>query len=305
MTQLVLITGFLGAGKTTLLKQLLSFYQNRPIGVIVNEFGELNIDARLLKHDHVKIQELSNGSIFCACIKDSFLDALIEMSAYDFQYLFVEASGLADPSSMTQIMTAVRDQIVHPCYYLGSVCVLDGEAFFELKELLPAVRSQLIYAGAVVINKCDLITASDKENLRTAIQKENREAALFFCCHCRLNINDLMVQLHPPVTAAAISSNTLENRSFSTVLKTTPTIKLKQLQEFLEYIAPFTYRIKGFVNTKDGNYSISAVRTHVMLLPWHGQILASELILISAVGIQVTGMIAQGIQLHAPGLLTL
>ena len=52
--------------------------------------------------------ELSNGSIFCACIKDKFVDSLIELSYKDLDYLFIEASGLADPANMNQILDGIK-----------------------------------------------------------------------------------------------------------------------------------------------------------------------------------------------------
>ena len=100
MIQIVLLSGFLGAGKTTLMQRLLDTYKDHKIGVIINEFGEINIDAKLVSREGIDIAELSNGSIFCACIKDKFVDGLIAMSKTDIEYLFIEASGLADPSNM-------------------------------------------------------------------------------------------------------------------------------------------------------------------------------------------------------------
>ena len=98
--ELILLTGFLGSGKTTLLQQLLREYEDKKIGVIVNDFGKINVDAKLVSSSGIQMAELANGSIFCACIKDKFVDSLIEMSQRDLDYLFIEASGLADPSNM-------------------------------------------------------------------------------------------------------------------------------------------------------------------------------------------------------------
>ena len=66
MIKLVLLTGFLGSGKTTLMQRTLEAFSDKKIGVIVNEFGSVNIDAVLLKRDGIQMAELSNGSIFCA-----------------------------------------------------------------------------------------------------------------------------------------------------------------------------------------------------------------------------------------------
>ena len=81
MTDLILLTGFLGSGKTTLMRRLLMSYSDQKIGVIVNEFGRVNIDAKLVREEGVEMAELSNGSIFCACLKDNFVNSLIQMSS--------------------------------------------------------------------------------------------------------------------------------------------------------------------------------------------------------------------------------
>ena len=107
MIHLVVLTGFLGAGKTTLMQRTLDAFSDEKTGVIINEFGNENIDSVLLKREGLEISELSNGSIFCACIRDKFVDSLIEMSHMDIDYLFIEASGLADPSNMETILTGI------------------------------------------------------------------------------------------------------------------------------------------------------------------------------------------------------
>jgi hypothetical protein len=66
---------------------------------------------------------------------------------------------------------------------------------------------------------------------------------------------------------------------------------------------PFTYRIKGFVAVSDVNYSVSGVKSHIMIVPWAGDIRSPEIVLISAVGIGITGAIADGIRKYAPASL--
>lgn len=132
MIKMVLLTGFLGAGKTTMMQEILTAYSDKKTGVIVNEFGEINIDAKLIQKDGVQMAELSNGSIFCACIKDKFVDSLIELSYKDLDYLFIEASGLADPANMNQILDGIKNNVLNPYDYRGSICLIDGESFPEL-----------------------------------------------------------------------------------------------------------------------------------------------------------------------------
>lgn len=305
MIQLVLLTGFLGAGKTTLMERLLHYYKDTPVGLIVNEFGEINIDARLLESEGISMSELANGSIFCACIKENFIKSLIDMSSREIEYLFIEASGLADPSNMQQILQAIEPHTVHPYHYSGSICVLDGESFLDLNNLLPAVRNQLTYAGAVLVNKEDLISNEVKLEIEDEIRKVNALAPIYFTTYCNIDIALLVDQLQPAQSEGQESSNTPENRPQTFVVKVLPSITRQQQENFLNSIAPLTFRIKGFVTIGDANYSVSCVRSHVMILPWHSDIPASELVLISAVGIGLIGVLGEGIKTHAPNAIRL
>ena len=64
---LYLLSGFLGAGKTTLLRRMLEHYAQLRVGVLVNEFGQLGIDGRLIESGEIQMTEIDNGSIFCSC----------------------------------------------------------------------------------------------------------------------------------------------------------------------------------------------------------------------------------------------
>lgn len=92
-TKLYVLTGFLGSGKTTVLLKLLEILKGHRIGIIQNEFGKLGIDGTILRNDEIQMVEINRGSIFCSCLKLNFVQALAEMAAQDFEYLFVESSG--------------------------------------------------------------------------------------------------------------------------------------------------------------------------------------------------------------------
>ena len=91
-TKLYVLTGFLGSGKTTVLLKLLEILKGHRIGIIQNEFGKLGIDGTILRNDEIQMVEINRGSIFCSCLKLNFVQALAEMAAQDFEYLFVESS---------------------------------------------------------------------------------------------------------------------------------------------------------------------------------------------------------------------
>lgn len=305
MIQVILLTGFLGSGKTTLLQKLLNDHNQHRIGVIVNEFGDINVDSDLLKQAGIEISQMQGGSIFCACIKDHFVQSLIEMSHFNLDYLFIEASGMADPSSMTLILDAIAEQTKHPLCYVGSICVLDGESFLEQREILSVINRQLQYAGTAIVNKEDLISASQHRQINEAIQEINPHIDVHFTSYCSLDQDLLFSRLKPPATAGTESSNTPSNRLTSYLLKVKPEITRKQLEDFLLSIAPATYRIKGFVKISDAFYSVSCVRSHLVILPWKGEIEKSELVVISAVGIRLMGFIAAAKQAYVGELIQL
>ena len=111
-TQLYVLTGFLGSGKTTILLKLLDSLKGKKVGIIQNEFGKLGIDGTILRNDDIQMVEINRGSIFCSCLKLSFVQALAEMAEHEFDYLFVESSGLGDPLLCAVINTTSKVQSV-------------------------------------------------------------------------------------------------------------------------------------------------------------------------------------------------
>ena len=100
---LYLLSGFLGSGKTTFLTNILKHLSEEKVGVIMNEFGKIGIDGTIISKQGMKLVEINRGSIFCSCLKLSFVSAMIEMADYPLKYLFVESSGLADPSNIGEV----------------------------------------------------------------------------------------------------------------------------------------------------------------------------------------------------------
>jgi G3E family GTPase len=93
-----IITGFLGSGKTTLLNQILQNRQNLKVAVLVNKFGDINIDSQLLVSLDEDMVELSNGCI-CCTINDGLVDAIYRVLEREdrIDYLVIETTGVADP----------------------------------------------------------------------------------------------------------------------------------------------------------------------------------------------------------------
>jgi G3E family GTPase len=152
------ITGFLGSGKTTLLNHILNNAQGLKVAVLVNEFGNINIDAQLLVAADQTMVELSNGCI-CCTINESLVESVYQVleRREKIDYLVIETTGLADPLPiiMTFVGTALKD-LTRLDSVLG---VVDAETFGTdlLKQSI--YSNQLIYSDVILLNKTDLVSA--------------------------------------------------------------------------------------------------------------------------------------------------
>lgn len=305
MIDLILLTGFLGAGKTTLLQKTLKDFEDKKNGVIVNEFGNVNIDAVLLKKNGIEMAELSNGSIFCACIKDKFVDSLIEMSSMDIDYLFIEASGLADPANMTQILEGISRKTNNVYNYRGSVCIVDAESFIELSEILPAVSAQLEFCSAILINKSDLVTKAELEKVKEKIKEYNKNIEPIITSFCNVDIRNIVEDFGMKIlrSEGRESSNTIANRADTFIVKADEIVPIEKLKAFLKDIAKDTYRMKGFVNTDNGPIEVSTVRENIRLMIWDEEVQQSEIVLISSVGFKLISKITKALEDHLKGIM--
>jgi len=291
MISLILLSGFLGAGKTTLMTSIINNFANQKIGIIVNEFGEAGVDDVLLARYGIKMKLLNNGSIFCACLKDSFLQSLIDMSGKDISYLFIEPSGLADPSEMTKILDAISHKL-HTAYnYRGVVSVVDAETFPQLSRILPALTRQVEYSCTAIINKADLVDAAQLKQVSDLVTEINPSCEIIVTSHCQVDIRGIVEKLSVVNRQAQDSTNTPESRPFSIVLKATGNTSIDDARNFIQTVMPNAYRIKGFLPISDGIITISAVGSVINIEPWTKEAPTMGLVVISAIGIGIISKI--------------
>jgi len=292
MIKLVLLSGFLGAGKTTLMTNILDSFAGEKIGIIVNEFNETGVDGPLLARDSVKMKELSGGSIFCACIKQSFLQSLIDISKLDISHLFIEPTGLADPSEMDNILETIAPMLGKPYDYRGVVCVVDAETFPKLSKVLPALVRQVEYCSVAIINKADMVDGARLEEISGLIAGINPSCEVVVTSYCKLDARALADRLAPTDKAPSDSTNTPESRLYTLVLKPQGIVSPKSLREFVEKLSAHAYRIKGFLPADDGVIAVNAVGGVINIEPWTGDNPPIGLVVISAVGVRIVSPIS-------------
>jgi len=163
------IGGYLGAGKTTLLNHILRNNAGLRLAVIVNDFGNINIDAELIKNQEGDTINLANGCICCS-LAGGFVQALSALTEMDQppEHILVEASGVADPHNLSQY--GYMDRLQHN----GVIVVADAETVQAKsvdKYVGQTVVWQLQSADLILLNKIDLVNAEALRNVHTWLQE--------------------------------------------------------------------------------------------------------------------------------------
>lgn len=244
---LYVLTGFLGAGKTSLLLHLLNNMPDKKIGIIQNEFGKINVDGDIVRRNGIEMTEISRGSIFCSCLKLSFVQALAQMGNNDLDYVFVESSGLADPSNIEEILGAVRALAGDLYTFKGVICLIDGVNFLEQLTDVETVDRQLAHCHMAVINKSDLIDLTQMENVMAAVRKVNPICKVVTCANGEIDLAVLTEDLIALQWAESEDSlNTVDNKPKTISLACDKSVSREVLTQFLQRVLPDCYRIKGF-----------------------------------------------------------
>ena len=163
------IGGFLGAGKTTLLNHILRTSSGTRFAVLVNDFGDINIDAGLIESHDGKTLALSNGCICCS-LANGFINTMIELmrTPERFDHVVVEASGVSEPERIMDFARLDRDLVPD-----GTIVLVDAPNFadrFSDPKLKDILTKQIRAADLLVINKTDLTTSAGTDALEETLR---------------------------------------------------------------------------------------------------------------------------------------
>ncbi|GAA3987222.1 GTP-binding protein [Allokutzneria multivorans] len=254
----VIVAGFLGSGKTTLLNHLLSASGGTRIGVVVNDFGSINIDAMQVAGQVDSMISLGNGCL-CCLVDASGMDELLERLARPgagIDVIVIEASGLAEPRDMIRMVLASDNPRL--CYG-GLVEVVDGAEFESSRQRHPELDKHLRYADLVVLNKIDRVDAERQESLRAKVIELSEGKPVLPTSHGRVD-PALLFEQRPrrEEVVRQLSFDDLahdddhsghvhaayESVEFSSALPLNP----RRLMAFLDSRPAGLYRVKGFVH---------------------------------------------------------
>lgn len=202
----LLLTGYLGSGKTTLLNRILSNEKGIKFAVIVNDIGEVNIDAALIEQGGVVGQKddslvaLQNGCI-CCTLKMDLVEQLSEIAAmHKFDYIVIEASGICEPAPIAQTICSIPT--MEPRFWKDGVARLDcvvtvvdalrmrdefdgGERLtgnnIAEEDIENLVIQQIEFCNIVLLNKADEVEPKDLEKIRRIVRALQPKAEIIDC----------------------------------------------------------------------------------------------------------------------------
>ncbi|MFE3942520.1 CobW family GTP-binding protein [Streptomyces sp. NPDC059118] len=281
----VVLAGFLGSGKTTLLNHLLRNRAGNRIGVIVNDFGSIEIDAMTVSGQVGSTVSLGNGCLCCAVDAselDTFLETLTGPAAR-LDVIVIEASGLAEPQELVRMLLASENPHI---VYGGLVEVVDAAEFDATRERHPEVDRHLAVADLVVLNKTDRVRNAERTRIQDVIagtgESTGGAAAVICATYGRIDPELLFDPALRPDSEEKARQLTFEDLlgeerdegddghahhlhaaydsvSFSADVPMNP----RRLMEFLDSRPQGLYRIKGFVDFGVGDrankYALHAV----------------------------------------------
>lgn len=285
------IQGFLGSGKTTLLNNLLTQNSGINIGVVVNDFGELNIDSKLIKRQTQKKLELSNGCICCSLQSLDLQQALNQFSYTDskIDYVLIEASGLAEPRDLA---STLRYSINLKFRLDSIISVLDAHHIGKNQKNHTIARDQIVFSDFVLINKTDLVTKSQLHKIEKLIYALNPRARIFTSTYSKIDSN-LLLDKNIAYLGNSIDdhysndhSNHLHNKYQTISWQSKKPLDPMKFQKFINQLPNNIYRAKGIINfgKKGANrkyiLQVVGVRTDLYWQNWQDDLAKTELVFI-------------------------
>lgn len=218
LTPITLLTGYLGAGKTTLMNHVLNNQDGYKVAVIVNDIGEVNIDAKLIsdggfiqEKDNGKVVPLSNGCI-CCTLKEDLMQQIIDiLKTRKFDYIMIEASGICEPLPIAQTITILSNSMEQ--YGLPKMCRLDnvvtvvdsmrlatefgcGENLvkddIDEEDIENLLIEQIEFCNVIVLNKVDDVTEEQLNTVKAVIRKLQPNAKIIETNYAKVDVGEIM-----------------------------------------------------------------------------------------------------------------
>jgi Putative GTPases (G3E family) len=245
-TPITLVTGPLGSGKTTLLRHILA---TRPakIAIVMNEFGEIAIDTKVVEGKNVRIAELGGGCVCCSLLGE-FEAAVNEIvTRVEPEIIIVETTGLAEPEALVFDIQEALPQ----CRLDGVVSLMDADMLVRFPELGHTTRLQIEGADILLLNKIDLIKLEQIEPLEGKLRKINPTAAIVRTERCQIDPELLFGIGRKRKVIPPEHEHQPEFESFT--FTSDKSFSRDCFERFADSLPANVYRTKGFVRFEDSS----------------------------------------------------
>ena len=244
------IGGFLGAGKTTLLNNLLAEPSGVSYAVLVNDFGELNIDESLIRAHDGETLSLTNGCVCCS-ISDDFISTIINLvqRAEEFDQIVVEASGVSEPASIMDIARLDPDLIPN-----GTIVLVDAaevRSHFEDRYVGNVVMEQLKTADLLIVNKTDLVEEEELIRLETWLEEVAPSVARLKTSGAKVALPVIFGELRNSESINSSFSQNVHTPFSSIALQATVPVERTAFEHWKDQLPSTVIRGKGVLSFKD------------------------------------------------------
>lgn len=251
-TPLTLITGALGSGKTTLLRHVIASVPKK-MALLVNEFGEIAIDSRVIEGKNVRMAELAGGCVCCSLIGEfeAAVAEIIEKVAPEL--LIVEATGVAEPDAL---IFDIQDNLAG-VRLDGVVTVVDAEGLLHYPELGHTTKMQIEAADLIVLNKRDLVREPELARLKEKLARLKPGVPILETERCQVDPDLLFGIGREREIRRPDHVHQPEFESFSYASESP--LDRGRFEAFLSGLGNDIYRAKGFVRFAEGTHLFNFV----------------------------------------------
>ena len=214
---ITVLTGYLGAGKTTLINHILNNQEGYKVAVIVNDIGEVNIDAELIQKGGIVNEQdsnlvpLSNGCICCTLKVDLMQQIVDIIKTGKFDYILIEASGICEPMPIAQTITVLSEQTEQ--YGLPKICRLDNvvtvvdsarlvyefgageklvQEHIDEEDIENLLIQQIEFCNTIILNKVDAVSKEELNKVKAVIKALQPVAKIIETNYAKVDVKEII-----------------------------------------------------------------------------------------------------------------